>query len=182
MSALEAFSSKGFHAATTREIGARAGMSPAAVYVHYSSKQELLYDISRLGHETSLRTVERALEQAHGPAERVHAFVVAFAKWHADNHVLARVIQYEFQNLPSHQLRKIIVIRSTFETLLKEELSRGEDAGTFVIADIPRTAVAILSLCIDLARWYEPTRENTSESIAELYAQLARRMLDPRAA
>ena len=101
LSALDAFLARGYHAATTREIGERAGMSPAAVYVHWKAKHDLLFEISRIGHQAVLDVVEQALEQASDdPVERVHAFVSAFATWHAENHALARVIQYEFKKLP----------------------------------------------------------------------------------
>ncbi len=37
--AIEAFARKGFHGTTTRDISTAAGMSPAALYVHYPSKR-----------------------------------------------------------------------------------------------------------------------------------------------
>src|SRR4051812_14086446 len=40
LSALDAFLARGFHAATTREIAERAGMSPAAVYVHWRGEDQ----------------------------------------------------------------------------------------------------------------------------------------------
>ena len=40
--AVEAFAELGFHVTTTREIAAKVGLSPAAVYVHCRSKEELL--------------------------------------------------------------------------------------------------------------------------------------------
>ena len=80
LSALDAFLARGYHAATTREIGERAGMSPAAVYVHWKAKHDLLFEISRIGHQAVLEVVEQALAQASDdPVERVHAFVSAFA-------------------------------------------------------------------------------------------------------
>lgn len=178
LAALEAFSARGFHAATTREIGEGAGLSAAGVYVHYKSKGDLLYEISMIGHEASLAAVESALEQASDdPLERVYSFVSAFAKWHADNHVLARVIQYEFKNLPTRQFRKIVAIRKRFEELMRDELRSGVAADAFRIIDLEGTMLAILSLCIDLARWYEPSPEHTSEAVGTLYAQLAMGML-----
>ena len=42
LAALAAFAQRGFQAATTREISERAGMSPAAIYVHYKAKSDLL--------------------------------------------------------------------------------------------------------------------------------------------
>src|SRR4051794_9592404 len=77
LSALDACLARGYHAATTREIAERAGMSPAAVYVHWKAKHDLLFEISRIGHQAVLEVVERALEQAsrrsrrEGPRVRV---------------------------------------------------------------------------------------------------------------
>jgi len=181
LSALDAFSARGFHAATTREIGEGAGLSAAGVYVHYKSKADLLYEISRIGHDASLAAVQSALEQASDdPGERVYAFVSAFAKWHAANHVLARAIQYEFKNLPTRQFRKIVDIRKRFEELMRDELGRGVAAGAFQITDLEGTMLAILSLCIDLARWYEPSPEHSSEAVGRLYAELVMGMLRAR--
>ena len=52
--AVEAFADKGFHATTTRDIAARVGLSPAGVYVHFASKEELLYELSLVGHHAAL--------------------------------------------------------------------------------------------------------------------------------
>ncbi|MGZ4196651.1 MAG: TetR/AcrR family transcriptional regulator [Solirubrobacteraceae bacterium] len=181
LSALEAFAARGFHSATTREIGEGAGLSAAGVYVHYKSKTDLLYEISRIGHDASLAAVESALEGAsEDPVARVCAYVFAFAKWHADNHVLARVIQYEFKNLPTRQFRRIVVIRDRFEELMRDELRNGVAAGGFEISDLEGTTLAILSLCIDLVRWYEPAPEHTSEHVATLYVELVMGMLRAR--
>jgi AcrR family transcriptional regulator len=181
LSALDAFLARGFHAATTREIAERAGMSPAAVYVHWEAKHDLLFEISRIGHQAVLDVVEQAVEQASDdPVERVHAFVSAFASWHADNHALARVIQYEFKKLPRRQFRQIAAIRDRFEARMRDELARGVAAGVFDVADLDGTTLAVLSLCIDLARWYEPGDEhNSAEAVGELYAGLVLRMLRP---
>jgi AcrR family transcriptional regulator len=182
LSALDAFLVRGFHAATTREIAERAGMSSAAVYVHWKAKHDLLFEISRIGHQAVLDVVEQALEQASGdPVERVRAFVSAFATWHAENHALARVIQYEFGNLPRRQFRRIVEIRDRFEELMRDELAAGVAAGAFDVEDLEGTMLAVLSLCIDLARWYHPSPEHSSpEAVGELYAGLVLGMLRGR--
>jgi AcrR family transcriptional regulator len=179
LSALDAFLARGYHAATTREIAERAGMSPAAVYVHWKAKHDLLFEISRIGHRAVLEVVEQALADAsEDPAERVRAFVSAFARWHAENHALARVIQYEFKKLPPAQFRQIVAIRDRFEALMRDELGRGVAAGVFDVADLEGTTLAALSLCIDLARWYEPwPGHNSPEAVGELYAALVLRMV-----
>jgi AcrR family transcriptional regulator len=179
LAALAAFAKHGFQAATTREIGEGAGMSPAAVYVHYKSKSDLLFEISRIGHQSVLGEVEEALREApQDPEERVRRFVAAFAKWHADHHVVARVIQYELKALPKRQFRQIAELRNRFEQLLAAELKAGVKAGTFDVPELEATTLAILSLCIDLARWYHPADDHkTSEQVGEFYAGLVARMI-----
>src|SRR3954454_1913376 len=145
LSALDAFLARGFHAATTSEMAERAGMSPAAVYFHWEAKSDLLFEISRVGHRAVLEIVEQALARASAdPVERVHAFVSAFARWHAENHALSRVIQYEFKKLPRGQRRQIVAIRDRFEELMTGELERGVDAGVFDVDDVEGTMLAVL--------------------------------------
>jgi AcrR family transcriptional regulator len=182
LAALAAFAQRGFQAATTREISEGAGMSPAAIYVHYKAKSDLLYEISRIGHQSVLDEVEHALDGAPAdPEQRVRRFVAAFAKWHADHHVVARVIQYELKSLPRAQLRQIAGVRKRFEELLGTELAAGVAAGAFDIADVDATTLAILSLGIDLARWYHPSADHkTSDEVGGLYAELVARMILPR--
>src|SRR4051794_22187410 len=181
LAALAAFARHGFQAATTREIGEGAGMSPAAVYVHYKAKSDLLYEISRIGHQSVLDVVEEALRDApEDPEVRVRRFVAAFAKWHADHHVVARVIQYELKALPRGQFRRIAELRKRFEELLAAELEAGVAAGAFDVPELDATTLAILSLCIDLARWYHPSADHkTSDEVGRLYADLVARMILP---
>ena len=56
--AAEAFADRGFHGTTTRDIAAAAGMSPAAVYVHYKSKEQLLHQLSRVGHQRIIDAID----------------------------------------------------------------------------------------------------------------------------
>ena len=61
LAALEAFSEHGYFATTTRDISQRAELSPAAVYVHYPSKAEMLAEICRRGHAASIKSAVRPL-------------------------------------------------------------------------------------------------------------------------
>src|SRR5665647_730569 len=65
--AVDAFADKGFHATSTRDIAARAHMSPAGVYVHFASKQDLLFQLCRRGHVLALEIVTSARDSAQAP-------------------------------------------------------------------------------------------------------------------
>jgi AcrR family transcriptional regulator len=176
LAGIEAFASRGYHATSTREIAARAGLSPAALYVHYASKIDLLAAIIKMGHASALAEFERGFTE-DGPAERVAAAVWYFTVWHAENQMLARVVQYELESLGDEQRREVGELRTKFEHMLRSEINRGIDAGVFVVDDVASTATAIFSLCIDVARWYSRHRRRRPEDIGRLYGTLALRML-----
>lgn len=62
VAAVDAFAERGYHATTTRDIAGRAGMSPAALYIHYKTKEELLHRISRIGHDRALKIMRDAAD------------------------------------------------------------------------------------------------------------------------
>lgn len=177
LAALDAFADRGFEAATTRDIAQRAGMSPAAVYVHYRSKLDLLEEVIRIGHEAVLEETQAAMRERTAPDERIAAFVQAFSAWHARYATLARVTQYQLGSLPPDRFGGIRALRRTIERIVSNELERGMQDGRFDVADVQGTVFAILSLGADLARWYAPDRGRDPDSIGRLHADLVLRML-----
>jgi len=176
LSALEAFSGRGYKASTTREIARRAGMSPAAVYVHYRSKADLLYELSRIGHAAVLDDLRATLADGGASPERLHRFISTFVAWHARNHTLARVCQYELHQLPPERFVEIRKLREEVDRLLDAELERGSESGDFSITEVRSTKLALLSMGIDVARWWHP-RSVPSQELADNYADLALRMV-----
>ena len=180
LAAVEAFAERGFHATTTRDIAGRAGMSPAALYIHYRTKEELLYQISRVGHERAVRILTEAAEGEGTPARRLATAVRRFVLWHAERHTSARVVQYELAALEERHYAEMVALRRRSEELLRRVLVEGVAAGEFAVEDVRGTAVAVLSLCIDVARWYHPDTRRRPEDIADLYAELVLRMVSAR--
>lgn len=176
IAATETFARQGFHGTSTRDIATQAQMSPAAVYIHFSTKEELLYQIGIIGHRLALDTIEAAVAGADGPESQLVNVVTRFAAWHAVNHRMARIVQYEMLSLEKDHLAEVAAIRDSIEGVLRSVLRSGVRAGAFRIKDVPTTGLAILSLCIDVARWYKPSAGRSPESIGRTYAELALRM------
>lgn len=173
--AIEAFAEQGFQATTTRDIASRAGMSPAALYVHYPSKERLLFEISLFGHRAAL-DVLRDADTGPAPADRLRSMVAAFTAWHAEHHTIARVVQYELAALSPDHLAEVATIRRAISSQIERVLADGLDDGSFSVDDLPGTTLAVLSLSIDVARWYTPHRGDPA-ALGTLYAELAHRMV-----
>src|SRR3954454_19853977 len=84
--AVEAFSVRGFHGTTTRDISTAAGMSPAALYVHLRSKEELLHELARVGHTRVLAMVQESVARSDDPVEQLGTLVEDFVRDHAIAH------------------------------------------------------------------------------------------------
>jgi AcrR family transcriptional regulator len=177
LGAIDAFAERGYHATTTRDIAARAGLSPAALYVHYPSKAALLAQISTVGHEAALALVERAVTRADEPVGALRAVVCDFVAWHAEHHLVARVVQYELAALPDTARAEVAALRRRIEGLVESLLAAGVAAGVMQTPDARRVARAILSLGIDVARWYDPAGRDSPGQLGALYADLAARMV-----
>ena len=174
--AIECFAARGFNGTSTREIAKRAGMSPAAIYVHYPSKQALLYQINRTGHVAILEDVRKSLEGFRNPKERLWQFMRTYVSWHARNHILSRACQYDLREIPPIYFDEIKTLRHQFEMLLGDELRRGLESGEFKIPDLATTSLALLSLGIDVARWYTE-RALPPDDLGTAYANLALRIV-----
>ncbi|GAB2979174.1 TetR/AcrR family transcriptional regulator [Nocardioides montaniterrae] len=175
--AVLAFADKGFHGTTTRDIAAAAGMSPAALYVHHRSKEELLYLISKEGHEDTLRLIRTALATTADPVGQLRRVIHDFSAHHARGHTGARVVNYELAALSPDHLVEIQAIRHEIEDEMRRLVARGVEAGVFDSPEPRIAAAALLSLGIDLARWYRDDLRWTPEQIAEQYAAIALRIV-----
>ncbi|MEU8891810.1 TetR/AcrR family transcriptional regulator [Streptomyces sp. NPDC048442] len=177
VAAVGAFAERGYHATTTRDIAGRAGMSPAALYIHYKTKEELLHRISRIGHDKALRILESAADGDGSAAERLTDAVVTFVRWHAAHHTTARVVQYELDALGDEHRAEIVELRRRSDAAVRRIINDGVEAGEFDVPDIPGTTLAVLSLCIDVARWFNVEGRRTPDEVGALYADLVLRMV-----
>lgn len=177
VAAVEAFAERGYHATTTRDIAGRAGMSPAALYIHYKTKEELLHRISRIGHDKALEILDTAAAGPGTAAERLDAAVRSFVGWHAAHHTTARVVQYELDALAPEHRSDIVALRRRSDAAIRRILADGVEAGEFFVPDVPGTTLAVLSLCIDVARWFSADGRRTPDEVGALYAGLVLRMV-----
>lgn len=179
--AVECFAEHGFHGTTTRAIARAAQMSSAGLYIHHSSKEELLYRISLRGHQVALRVITDAAATSEDPAERLTAMMRAFVRHHARHHTTARVLNFELGALsPEHQ-QEVFKIRKAIDRLMLDVIEAGAARGQFHTPNPHMTSVALLSLTVDVARWYRDDLPWTPEQIGDHFSELALRMVGVRA-
>jgi AcrR family transcriptional regulator len=177
IAAVEAFAERGYHATTTRDIAGRAGMSPAALYIHYKTKEELLHRISRIGHEKAVEVLRTAARGEGTATERLADAVRSFVRWHAGGRTIARVVQYELDSLGPDARAEILALRRQCDAEVRGIIEDGVATGEFDVLDVGGTTLAVLSLCVDVARWFNVDGPRTPEEVGALYADLVLRMV-----
>jgi AcrR family transcriptional regulator len=175
--AIEVFAEHGYGGSRTRDIAAKADRSPAAVYVHHSSKEELLFAISERTQRSALVHLQGVYDSHGDPVSRVHAMVMEFSLWHLENIQAARVTQYEMHALTPEHRAVVVAQRREFHRLMRTALEAGIRAGAFEVADLHRTTHSLLALGIDLIRWFDPSVDPDKVSVARHNADLAIRMI-----
>ena len=80
--------------------------------------------------------------------------------------------------LGAEQHRQIVAeLRRQIEQAVRDLIAEGVNAGTFRVPDVKTAARAVLSLGVDVARWYSERISKTPEELGREYAELVLRML-----
>jgi hypothetical protein len=124
--------------------------------------------------------VEEAVASAQDPVEQLLAVVRAFTVSHARRHTSARIVNYELAALTPAHLEEISGLRRAIEGAVRQVVDAGVAAGVFHIANPSMTALALLSLGVDVARWYRDEGAWTPEEIGDYYCELALRVVGVR--
>ena len=180
-SARDAFATKGYQGTTTRNIAEGAGMSPAAMYIHYASKQEMLFKLSMMGHRACLESLEAAVAIGGGPRKRLRAAMYDFTFFHAKHHVISRTIQYDMPYLESDNYEQVADVRRAMHRIVQNILKEGVIAGDFKISDVSITTLGIPSMAIDTVRWFPSRSMSDPDKLAAHYASLTDSMVSGQA-
>lgn len=175
--AISAFAESGYGGSSTRAIANRIGLSPTAMYPHYKSKEALLFDVSMDGHLQALEAIRSADDPDAPAAARLQSTVSAFAQWQAENHTLARVLQYEIHSLSEEHYHAVTDIRRRTTAIIRDIVLTGCDSGEFTVADVDDVVLAIMSWCVDVCRWFPSATHSEPDRIASLYSGLVLKLV-----
>jgi AcrR family transcriptional regulator len=180
IAAIECFAERGYRATTTRDIAKRAQMSPAALYVHFRSKNELLFKLTVVTASAMLKELQRTAAVEASATERLRALVAAYVRCNARMYTTVHVATYEFDALDRRQQRAVVAIREQVKQLFADCLDDGRVRGEFQFRSAPHLRVAIMSLCTSVSQWFSVKGALTSEQLGDLYAEYVLKMVGAR--
>ena len=165
VAARSVFGSRGYHAATTREIGAAAGVSEALLYQHFASKQQLFEAVI----EGCAGELERRLCTAVEGADPLGDALTTYFLFVEEEADLYRIFfRQALQDEPFQRLH-----RQYSKRLLELVLT------CLGVAPGPRSEVlghGVAGMVSELALWWVEERRQTRAEIVEQAVSMARAM------
>jgi AcrR family transcriptional regulator len=129
----ELVAQRGFHGVGIADIGAAAGVSGAAIYRHFATKQELLTALIERTVDALLAGARAAIADADSPSDALVALVDAHVDFALRDRSIIAVYDQEAHNLPHDDLRRLRRQQRAYAELwidvvltLQPQLSRAE--------------------------------------------------------
>jgi AcrR family transcriptional regulator len=114
------FSTKGYDATSMREIGAAVGISAAALYHHFPSKEEIFCATHNKGMAMIFDDVERACAARSDPWERLEAAAVAHCEALLGAEGYRTIITPHFPDVSDEIRIRLIQQRDAYERFMKD--------------------------------------------------------------
>lgn len=176
--ALKLFSEHGYAGASMRDVAALAGVKASSIYAHFPSKEHILAELCRIGHEAQYRSVRTAvLDSGDDPRDQIVAYVGAHVEFHTTYPMLAVISNSELHVLSEDLGAATFALRHESEGLIQDIVRRGRQAGVFRVGDDWLAVAAIGGMGLRVAYWFSPEYGLGGKQVAEAYAKFALRLL-----
>lgn len=162
------FRRKGFHATSTRDIAAAAGMRSGSPFYHFKSKGALLYAVMEEGMRSAIERQQAALADAHaGPDERLRLLI----RNHFDillgpGSDFIPVLLYESRSITARQRASLAQLQSEYEAPWVPVLQALQAAGR-LRADVKLARLLIFGALNWSAQWYDRRKAASLDELTD---------------
>jgi len=163
--AIELFSTVGYHATSVAEIGERTGLTPAALYYHMKSKEDLLWEILKNYTEKALDGAQTVLDKDMNPIDKLGLLIdrhVQIIVRHR-REVLIQVRDADALTVEHHG--DLQAMRQKVQRCWDDVLEEGYRAGCLARSN-RIVANGLLGMLNSVPQWYLPERGQSVDSIA----------------
>jgi AcrR family transcriptional regulator len=182
--ASDLFAAQGYHATTIKEITERCGITQAALYLYFPSKDKLLAELIKVGHAELTRRLDEATARSavRDPRSRLRALVGSLVEYSTECTIVARVADREWRALTEPQLSAAAELRRDVRRRFESAVRACLDQNLFALS--PETtgkvgehqaqliATAIIDMCLGVVSWYEKSITVPTDALVASYQDL----------
>jgi AcrR family transcriptional regulator len=179
--AIKVMAEHGYHGTSVRDIAECAELSPAALYYHFASKQDVLATIMERGIDRLLMRTRTALAEAgEAPQDRLSAIVAVQVLFHLESQGATLLGTSELRALEEPVRTAHKAKRQQQQRLCDQVIADGVARGAFATTLPKEAARAIVVMCTGVASWFSPRGKLSHEQVVQRYQRLALDMVGAR--
>jgi AcrR family transcriptional regulator len=172
--AAKIFRTKGYHAATVRDIADEVGILKGSLYHHFASKEELLYLVVKEPIAQMYRTITEIAAADATAAEKLRRAISAHLEAF-DRHYPHLFVYLRERESVKRRFREMIGFSpKEYERCWQQILREGIENGEFrPDLDIQVTSYGMLGMLNWSYKWYDPQGRLSVREVAEEFTTLA---------
>jgi AcrR family transcriptional regulator len=172
--AADLFAERGFSGTTLQDVADTVGLTRAALYHYFDSKEALLTTLVEgitAARVADLKAIR--LDGALTLRDQLAAITRAMALNVATHAARFRLLLMSENELPAELAATHARARRETLKQLVEFFEEGRASGAFTAPDPRLAAFALLGMCNWIAMWFKPDQQQSAEAVAEHYVQIA---------
>jgi len=172
--AAKVFRTKGYHAATVRDIADEVGLLKGSLYHHFDSKEELLYLVVKEPIAQMYRTMAEVAAADGRATDKLRRAISAHLEAF-DRHYPHLFVYLRERESVKRRFREMIGFspkdyERCWQQILREGIQNGEFRGDL---DIQVASYGLLGMLNWLYKWYDPKGRLSVQEVAEQFTSLA---------
>lgn len=176
--AIAVFPRMGYHGATVRDLAGAGGITVPTLYYYHGDKQNILFDLLRLGLRELLDRADLARRAAAPDVGEEFDCMVEVAVLHVVHRQQLATLQSEVRFLEPGNRLAYMEMRREFEERLLEIVERGVSENLFLVSQPKEACRAILGMVQAVAMWYQGGRSLSPSAVAARHVEAARRIVE----
>ena len=163
--AAELIQERGYVNVTLDQIAERLHISKVSIYHHWTSKQELIFDLHRIAYKIVIESLEKIAGDTGSPDSKFRRAI--------ENHVCQAVVAGIGPMLPqqdwlviSRHKKEIVKLRDTYEAMLCRIIDEGIEKRIFKRIDVKLLVYTVVGAANYTWVWYSPKGTLTPKEIA----------------
>jgi len=172
--AAKVFRTKGYHAATVRDIAEEVGILKGSLYHHFASKEELLYLVVKEPIAQMYRTIAEIAAADLGATEKLRRAILAHLEAF-DRHYPHLFVYLREREAVKRRFREMIGFSpKEYERCWQRILHEGVENGEFrADLDIRVASYGLLGMLNWSYKWYDPQGRLSIKEVAQEFTALA---------
>jgi AcrR family transcriptional regulator len=166
--AQQLFFAHGYHGVSIRDIVQACGLSNAALYYHFGSKQNLYVEVIRGFVDSVVQPVQEAEAGSGSSRERLTKMVLAFAQYISESRSELHMLLRDLTECEAEEIQQLIPevtgqVLAPFAAVLEEGIAAGEIRAV----DVHRISLLLMGMLNSLAahRMHGPVPETLAEDV-----------------